>query len=438
MFTKRGDRVPEEAAALRAARHPGVVELVDASEDVLRTQMVDARPVGELAPLPAAEVAGLAAAVAATLADLHDLGVVHGGIDPSHVLLTATGRPVLCSLGRGGDPTDDVAALGHLVARLLSQAPPEHRGRGLSRARPGRRQLGPMLAPPAGPSLLALATEAMAPDPIRRPTARALADTISRHIPAARLPTPTPTPAAAAAVIGGVPPTPTPTATPAAAEVPLRGGRAALTAVGGGVLGLVAVAAVLAGVTVAGGLALSRNQGPGHTDSSQARSVTTAKQAAPAAPELPATTSTAGTENTRPEPRGPAEPTASTATRPATTVPVATQVWPFKPLELKDGVLTFGGSRYAVGRPGDAVVAGDWACTGEPSLALLRRDTGHVFAFDEWPSGDGVITARPLARVEGATDLRVTNGEGAGCHALEVERQAAPPVRLRVGVRATS
>ncbi|HUP70271.1 MAG TPA: hypothetical protein VM142_10710 [Acidimicrobiales bacterium] len=427
MFTKRGYRVPEEAAALRAGRHPGVVELVDATEDVLRTHMVDARPVGELVPLAAAEVAGLAAAVATTLADLHDLGVVHGGIDPSHVLLTAAGRPVLCSLGRGGEPTDDVAALGLLMASLLSQAPPEHRGRGLGRARPGRRQLGPMLAPPAGPSLLALATEAMAPDPATRPTARALADTISRHIPAARLP-------CAAAAIGPVPSI----SAGKTSEVPLRGGRAALTAVGGGVLGLVAVAAVLAGVTVAGGLVLSRNKGPGHPDSSQARSVTTTGQAAPGAPEMRATTSTAAMENTRPEPRRPAESTSSTATTPATTAPAATQVWPLEPLELNDGVLTFRGSRYAVGRPGDAVVAGDWACTGEPSLALLRRDTGHVFAFDGWPSGDGVITARPLARVEGATDLRVTDGEGAGCHALEVERQAAPPVRLRVGVRATS
>ncbi|MDP9402075.1 MAG: hypothetical protein M3P85_01805, partial [Actinomycetota bacterium] len=147
LFTKRGERVTDEAAALAVARHPGVVELVDAADGTLRTRMVDGRPVDELAALPAGEVAGLAAAVATTLADLHDLGVVHGGIDATHVLMTADGRPVLCSLGRGGDPADDVAALGRLVSALLDAAPPEARG-GVRARRLGRRRLGPMLAPP--------------------------------------------------------------------------------------------------------------------------------------------------------------------------------------------------------------------------------------------------------------------------------------------------
>src|SRR5687767_6114816 len=109
MYTKRGPRVPEEAAALAEARHPGVVELIDTAGDVLRTRMVEGGPLSAMGPMPAAEVAGVAAAVAATLADLHDLGVVHGGIDASHVLVAADGRPLLCSLGRGGDPADDVA-----------------------------------------------------------------------------------------------------------------------------------------------------------------------------------------------------------------------------------------------------------------------------------------------------------------------------------------
>ena len=49
-------------------------------------------------PMPV--IAGLGAAVATTIADLHALGFCHGGIEASHVLLDEAGRPVLCSLGR--------------------------------------------------------------------------------------------------------------------------------------------------------------------------------------------------------------------------------------------------------------------------------------------------------------------------------------------------
>ena len=43
-----------------------------------------------------ADVGGVAASVASTLADLHDAGVVHGRLDASHVLVGDGGRPRLC------------------------------------------------------------------------------------------------------------------------------------------------------------------------------------------------------------------------------------------------------------------------------------------------------------------------------------------------------
>ena len=67
----------EEAAALRAAAHPGVVELVDAADGVVRTRLVKGRSLGDTRPLTAEEVAGVTAAVATTLADLHDLSLIH-------------------------------------------------------------------------------------------------------------------------------------------------------------------------------------------------------------------------------------------------------------------------------------------------------------------------------------------------------------------------
>ena len=186
-YTKRSERAGAEASALTAGRLPGVVQLVGTEDGVVRTALVEGRALADLGPLAPEEVAGLAAAVATTLADLHDLGVVHGGLDATHVIVASDGRPVLCSLGRGGHSADDVAALGRLMASLLT-GPPARSGRAGSVLR--RSALGPMLAPPAAPALTALAAEATAADPARRPSARELATAISARVPAARLPRP--------------------------------------------------------------------------------------------------------------------------------------------------------------------------------------------------------------------------------------------------------
>ena len=112
---------------------------------------------------------------------------------------------------------------------------------------------------------------------------------------------------------------------------------------------------------------------------------------------------------------------------------MAERVWPAPPVDFADGVVTVGGARYAVGEPGDAVVAGDWACRGERTLALLRRTTGQVFAFDGWADEDTEVEARPVRRVKGAAGLRVTDHDGDGCDDLEVERPGLPAVPLDVG-----
>ena len=111
---------------------------------------------------------------------------------------------------------------------------------------------------------------------------------------------------------------------------------------------------------------------------------------------------------------------------------MAERVWPAPPVAFEDGVLQVDDLRYAVGEPGDAVVAGDWACTGERTAALLRPATGEVFAFDGWASEGADVTARPVGVVEGASGLRVADTDGDGCDDLEVERPGRPPVPLRV------
>jgi hypothetical protein len=109
-------RLANEALVLRVARHPGVVRLLHFDGRVLETRWVDGPSAGSLTPCQGA-------ALATTLADLHAIGVVHGAVEPSHVLVPADGKPVLCGFGQGalgasrGDPrlADDVAALATML-----------------------------------------------------------------------------------------------------------------------------------------------------------------------------------------------------------------------------------------------------------------------------------------------------------------------------------
>ncbi|MDP1803990.1 MAG: hypothetical protein Q8K72_02380, partial [Acidimicrobiales bacterium] len=99
-------RLAREAELLEAARHPGIVELVGVDGSgmgsMLLTTHVEGPALAAVGPLPLEEAAGLLAALASTLADLHELGLVHGAVCPEHVIVGPGGRPVLCALGYGG------------------------------------------------------------------------------------------------------------------------------------------------------------------------------------------------------------------------------------------------------------------------------------------------------------------------------------------------
>lgn len=426
LHVKRGPRVEEEAAALAAARHPGVVELVDVVDGALRTVAVDgARPLATAGPFTPDEVAGVLAAVASTLADLHEQGLVHGGIDADHVLVGGDGRIVLCSLGRGGDATDDVAALGLLVGGLLAAAGPgrpgpprpgpESPGRpplsGPFRRRRPPPRLGAMLAPAAAPVVAAVAAEASASDPLARPTARALASAVRQRVPTARLPHPPGRPALLLTA-----PAARPGVTPVAARRAVHHWPTFAVRVG---LGSATVVAAV-GVAVAGPRLVAQ--------------VVPASDAGPARASPASPITSGGSRGTAsgaaagasgdPSGRSPTDPGAGAA--PARAV----RVWPPEPLAFADGVLTVGDARYALGLPGDLVVSGDWRCTGSRTVALLRPGTGEVFAFDGWPVAGEEAVARPLGTVAGATAMRAVDPDGDGCDDLEVARGGGAPVPL--------
>ncbi len=192
------ERTGREAQILRDLRHPGVVEVVDPHDDgrELHTRWVGARTAADLPrPLEPDRAAGLVLAVAATVSDLHQAGIVHGNLDPTHVLLDPFGRPVLCGFGdaerldgpHGPRPSTDVAGLGALLATLLTDddESADHRHPTAPRSwrrRPGRRRVAESRA------LLGIAEHATATDPLARPGLRAFIDALHAAAPDAALP----------------------------------------------------------------------------------------------------------------------------------------------------------------------------------------------------------------------------------------------------------
>ena len=194
-------RVVREADALVAARHPGVVELVDRTVTpdgvTLRTRHAGSRTAATCGALPVEEVAGLVAALAGTVADLHAAGIAHGRITPDHVVVSGSGRPVLCGFAEarlsvhGAAQADDVRGIGDVLTALLVRtddepAVPDRRPRWRAERGSATRR-----------ALLTLADHATGADPARRPSARQLAAAIHDVVPGARLP--------AAAPADGVP-----------------------------------------------------------------------------------------------------------------------------------------------------------------------------------------------------------------------------------------
>lgn len=405
-------RVRGEAELLEMARHPGVVEVLgldgDPARPVLLTSHVPGPTLAAAGALPVEEVAGVLAAVATTLADLHGLGLVHGGLKADHVILDGGGAPVLCGLGHGGrvgehsaggavlDGSADVSDLGMLARSLCPPRSAEAR------------------------ALLRLADEAVVADPGDRPTARTLADSITAAVPGARLPRPQAPDGHAHAPSA---PAPMTAADPLDAwrrlqSPPTSSDRAPVR--------VIAIAGVAALVLVT--LVVAASLRPGRPS------------VAPVTPDEPMGLGTAATTALVTEPEQP-EPTTALTAAPTigadcTAVPsgLAADVdgdGCADSLRYVDGVLEAGEARWTVGRPGDQVVTGDWSCTGLRTLALLRPATGELFRFDRWAAVGADAEASAFDRVDGGTALRAADLDQDGCHEMVVEREGRPPEVVR-------
>jgi hypothetical protein len=393
-----------EARILAAIRHPGVVDLVELRDGPdgpeLVTRWVGTRSLADLLPLPVDQAIGVVAALAATLADLHRDGIVHGAIEPTHVLLDGRGRPVLCSLARATVPTmvdarrpgtddaparpsDDVAALGDLLA--ASAGLPDDPELVPTR-RFGRRRTNHLHR-----DVLTIADHARADDPTCRPSAAAVAHSLAELLPEAVLPElgserSDEVPGSVAAVGTGD-----------ELEAQLQRLRSSASVVQPArrrwplVAACGAVALVVFGVVA--------------IVTTPAATPPTAFATASGSPSTSTTVDVVQTAIRQPST------TATTATPWATTGFAA----------ATSPVVEIEGVRYEVGAPGDIVEVAPWRCDGRPRPLLLRPGTGDLFLFDDTARVGVESIARTFTTVVGATSLRPAD-TGDACPAASVIR----------------
>ncbi len=435
-------RLEREAALLESARHPGVVELVGVDGHgvgaILLTAHVDGPTLARVGRLPLEESAGLLAALASTLADLHGLGLVHGAVCPDHVIVGPGGRPVLCGFAYGGHVGQPVGPVAAVPREFADPAAADAQALTPALDVFAIGALARFLAPdpPAGHVLGKVAEEAMSGDVSARPSARALAEALQREVPAARLPR-------------GLDPGPVAPPRPAVTD-PLAGLRrdgsgfaagrwarppaAALIATVAAV-GVIGAAIVLAGsprpeppvVTEMGAPPLSSTDPPA-PDEDQPEPTTTRPGLAssPTSTLLsPTSTSTLSSSSTVASRRSDCPQATGVLQADVDRDGCADEV------RYVDGILQAGDSRWSLGEEGDQVAIGDWACRGSRTPALFRPSTGEVFRFDGWAGFGHDITATSVARVQGGLALRAADVDRDGCHELVVERATGAAEILR-------
>ena len=425
---ERAGDIEREAEMLKSLDHPGVVRFVDVVDTpdggrAMHTEFVSSdtwatRPLTD----PAERAAGVAA-LAAVVADLHDLGIAHCQLSTAHVLHGEGDGPVLCGLRLASEASlsnrhTDLVALadlchdpslegGPLIAKLSSLADGTRAGR-LS-ARELARRLD-----------LLLAKRSTVADPIRTPgggsggrhknrsrrrslmvagtllaaSAAALAVVIwSRggqavSAPAVIIDRTEPTDGSGSQA-GGI-------TTPESAEASDPPGAVIAAA------GDTTPAGDTANITAAAGDTATA----GDTANAAAAGLAASPAPASPAPMVPGILDRgSGTGPDQVEGSVGGSPIAAPSGSPL--APTADSVnlgRPEDPAGHEIGaVLEHGGHRYGVGAPGDFVQTGDWDCDGRATPAIVRPSTGHVVLFDAWPAPDQSISMPVRWQVEAPT-----------------------------------
>lgn len=423
---ERASEIEREAEILGKLSHPGVVEVIDLHRDNDGTTALHLEFVGSdnwaTRPLtdPVAR-AGAGAALAAVVADLHDIGVAHRNLDGSHVLHGGDDRPVLCSFGRSGDASpehrredlvaladlvwDEALAPGPMTGKLADLAASTRSGRlgarelarrldrlvGAPDQKPKGNRPGPAMAAGLGPAQSRPGQgpgSDQKPDPGPRPRRRALTAT------AAGL-------AVMAAVFTGL--------LGGSAGGQDRTDPAAVSTAGDGrdqpagstdqPLGLAGISADAPASETVETISETSASATGWNGTGAPGSPGTGRTATGAPDSAGMSGATIGTPG-------------STGTEGATTwAPDSADTSPFgtEPggsAEPAAGLIhDRDGRRYAIGAKGDLVVIGDWDCDGEATPAIARPDTGQVVLFDRWPPPGATISESDASAHRRVDDL---------------------------------
>ena len=446
---ERAGEIEREADVLGRLSHPGVVEIIDLRRGgdgaaALHTEFVGSDNWATRSLTDPVARAAAAAALAAVVADLHDIGIAHRNLDGSHVLHGVGDRPVLCSFGRSGDAgpehrREDLVALADLVwdealapgpvtGKLANLAASTRAGRLGARelARRLDRLVGGPDPKPKGPRTVGDPhSDKPEPGPRRRrravpATAAGLAvmataftvvlgGSAGGQDPAG--------PAAAVSDEDGDRP-------PGSASQPLgqTGVSADTPASGSGESAVESAdtAATSGAATEASGFAATGGA-PDHTSTggpTTGRDATETSGFA-AGGGVPGHTATGGPTTGR-------DATGRAATR---ADDPAYASWPASDsggsAEPAAGLIhDWDGRRYAIGTEGDLVVIGDWDCDGVATPAIARPGTGQVAMFDRWPPPEATISESDASARRVVDDLigvELERGDGPGaCDRLRV------------------
>ena len=438
---ERAGDIEREAEMLKSLDHPGVVRFVDIFDTpdggrAMHTEFVSSdtwatRPLTD----PAERAAGVAA-LAAVVADLHDLGIAHCHLSTAHVLHGEGDRPVLCGLRlaaeaslsnrhadlvsladlchdpnlEGGPLTPKLSSLadatraGRLSARELARrldllvakrstvAEPIQTAEGGSgvrhKLRSRRRPLmaaGALLA--ASAAALAIGIWSRGDQAVSTPATiidgTELTDGSSSQAGSIAAPEAAEASDPPGAVTAAARDTAADADTTAAAGPDPPGSVTAAdagSAVGGNAAAAAGAAAYPAPM-VPGILDRGSGTGPDRVGGSAGADPISVASGSPLAP--------AADSADRGRPEDPAGHEAAAV--------------------LEHGgheagaVLEHGGHRYGVGAPGDFVQTGDWDCDGQATPAIVRPSTGHVVLFDAWPAPDQSISMPVRWQVEAPT-----------------------------------
>jgi len=453
-----GAKLRREAAVLAYARHPGVITMCgyedDGDEVTVTTEAMSGPRLTEIR-LTAQELAGVAAVLATTLADLHEIGIAHGAVTPDAVRLGPDGQPVLEDFAQAkkltgpftGWPTTEEAmaderSLGALVSMMLSRAPSE------VRSLPGidHGHLGPAAKRPQR-SVHATLARVVAAAVEGRVTARQFAEIIVASIPSARLPT-APEP-------GGQEP-PVQSVENAGVDDPPGSKSAGRSQRAVAPAGLPSVAnRTVRAVTQRWFRLDPRSKAatiavpvlivttwliiPVHrTDRRRASSPPSVMTHRPLprndarSPSRPvAEPVTADPPAVTPAALGqPAvgAPTAETTRSPLVCLPAeASAAPPCGIMSYADGTLEIGRHRYTVGHRGDLLAVGRWSC-GPELVAVLRPASKQLWVFTSWPGPGASTPPKIIATVADATGIQALGA--ASCDAMVVTRSTGPPVEF--------